>query len=72
MKIKETIERDCCDPDKDLKRVDVPNFQNCGFCIHCGQWWLDPEKEDPTGFTLPDREFKRLYPALDSDLIRRI
>lgn len=48
MKIKETIERDCCNPNKDLRKVSVkPNthvndLKKYFFCIHCGQWWKGP------------------------------
>ena len=54
MKIKETIERECCDPDKDLRPVgegvstiaeQSRNFDyrlEVFFCIHCGQWWVRP------------------------------
>jgi len=44
MKIKETIERDCCHPSKDLKPLlgpNKPNGQSWLFCTYCGRHWYD-------------------------------
>jgi len=54
MKIKETIERECCDPIQgDLKPYMgklSPKFRNRGisikFCVHCGQLWYDKRRAD--------------------------
>jgi len=64
MLIKETIERECCHFHKDLKRVTVEHFENCCFCIHCGQWWLDPESKDPFEMVPRSSTFKKLFPRL--------
>lgn len=37
MKIKKTIERNCCDPE-DLKPVNA-HIGKLKFCIYCGQLW---------------------------------
>lgn len=37
MKIKETIERDCCDPNRDLERFMQPAAGNYKRCVHCGR-----------------------------------
>jgi hypothetical protein len=38
MRIKETIERECCDFRLDLRRAPAygPDYR---FCVHCGQIW---------------------------------
>ena len=44
--ISETIERRCCDPQRDLKKyegaVQIPDLartKKIWFCVHCGQYW---------------------------------
>lgn len=39
MKITETIERECCDPSKDLKIYKDGSDRRLRKCIHCGQIW---------------------------------
>jgi hypothetical protein len=44
MKITETIERDCCHPNKDLipikfRKVVYPSGPQDRYCIHCGRRW---------------------------------
>jgi hypothetical protein len=43
MKIKETIERDCCERGKDLRPVEGSSKTgaewNVLFCVHCGKRW---------------------------------
>jgi len=53
MKIKETIERECC-THKDLKEYKgIKNKNLIGrslfFCIYCGQAWLEVRKMGPAG-----------------------
>jgi len=51
MKIKETIERDCCQ-DKDLKLYRGKYFStNKGwvFCVHCGNIWEKVSYTDAAG-----------------------
>jgi NADH pyrophosphatase NudC (nudix superfamily) len=63
MKITETIERECCDPEKDLKQVDVQNFENCSFCIHCGQWWI--KKSTDMKLTASEETcWEKIYPRI--------
>ena len=44
MKIKETIERDCCDPNKDLVDYKGDVYDDYDgklkYCKHCGQLWV--------------------------------
>lgn len=42
MKITETIERECCNREKDMKTYNGTGAPGIGvrwFCIHCGQLW---------------------------------
>lgn len=52
VKVKKTIERDCCDPE-DLRSVkcatSVPVSLSPKFCIHCGQWWVLKRFTDAAG-----------------------
>ena len=47
MKITETIERNCCQP-QDLVPYRAaysrshPLSETLHFCRHCGQWWVQP------------------------------
>jgi len=64
MLIKETIERECCDPDKDfldyngsVQYLDIcPQNVKVKFCKHCGQiWsWYDYNNEWHTIFAIVD------------------
>lgn len=54
MKVKETIERECCNPRKDLKPYKGATnadsrCSNPQFCIHCGQLWVDDRVMDAAG-----------------------
>lgn len=50
MKIKETIERDCCDSSKDLKRLPgCPGHLDYYFCEHCGHWWYKTQDTNENG-----------------------
>ncbi len=43
MKITETIERECCHPQHDLKLyqgIAIKGERNPKFCVHCGQIWI--------------------------------
>jgi hypothetical protein len=57
MKIKEVIERECCDERKhDLKPYGgtverVAMSATYYFCIHCGQIWVDGTRRDGAGGT---------------------
>lgn len=64
MKIKETIERECCEV-KDLRRmtnegrpVGRPYF----FCIHCGRHWEDLGMEITPGSDLPSGLQRMAWP----------
>jgi hypothetical protein len=52
VKIKETIERECCDERKDLKPLPgcpkAPRLQFL-FCVHCGRWWEELTRTDGAG-----------------------
>lgn len=57
MQIKEqrTIERNCCHPDKDLKRLEQPLGHGAPpiwFCPHCGRHWRQ--------LSLADKDMKAL------------
>lgn len=55
-KIKETIERDCCHPTKDLKHLDAPSRpkgRRYFYCIHCGRQWKDLGMESTPGSDVP-------------------
>jgi hypothetical protein len=47
MKIKETIERECCER-KDLKPTIAYN-KKWQFCVHCGQLWRWDREFDGAG-----------------------
>ena len=54
MKIKETIERECCDPRKDLVeykglRTDISRNNPYMNCKHCGQIWEWVQFADAAG-----------------------
>jgi len=56
MKIKETIERWCCDSKKDLKQYrgsykkdSTRSNNDVYFCIHCGQLWSSRKILDVAG-----------------------
>jgi len=55
MKIKETIERECCQQGKDLKPYQGLKFSDTivkiSFCIHCGQLWFLTSQMDAAGGT---------------------
>jgi hypothetical protein len=47
MKVKETVERECCDPRKDIVAVPGhPKGQWLGFCKHCGRHWEEESEWD--------------------------
>jgi len=50
MKVKETIVRDCCQP-QDFKayRGIVLGKSKYKFCVHCGQVYLETSSLDPMG-----------------------
>lgn len=54
MKIKETIERECCEP-KDMKKYRgafqpfVPQLKDASFCIHCGNLFVKESFTDAAG-----------------------
>lgn len=53
IKIKETIERDCCEQ-KDLKEYkgrDAHIHNQIFFCQHCGQLWENEKYTDAAGST---------------------
>lgn len=48
MKIKETIERECCDANRDLKRLlGSPTGRPYYFCVHCGGHFEDQGGSEP-------------------------
>jgi hypothetical protein len=54
MKVTETIERDCCDPNKDLEPYlgilsAAANRFSPEFCIQCGQIWVTSRRMDAAG-----------------------
>ena len=55
MKINETIERECCVYQKDLKKYNglldnrVNDPESILFCVHCGQLWKWVRKLDCSG-----------------------
>lgn len=60
MKIRETIERECCKP-QDLKPVEgspssgrVPEYK---FCVYCGAYWRVVAFTDPAGAS--DWEYRK-------------
>lgn len=65
MKIKETIERDCCSSG-DLKRyngvLQTSTRREHYFCIHCGQVWKEVSKMDAAGGRTT--EFIKVYLAI--------
>lgn len=48
MKIKETVERDCC-MTRDLKNLPHAFQVRYMFCIHCGRHWTDERFCDAAG-----------------------
>jgi hypothetical protein len=48
MKIKETIERECCQP-KDLKRYYGPRPGIERFCLYCGSHFIEVRVPDGAG-----------------------
>lgn len=54
MKIKETIERECCNQTKDLKSYKgiTKRVEKILFCIHCGQLWEWKSCMDVAGGTV--------------------
>ena len=67
MKIKETIERECCEP-KDLKRYHgiarrmqaiMHPVTDLFFCVHCGELWDLRIVDDPCGET--ETKFIRFF-----------
>jgi hypothetical protein len=53
MKIKETIERECCE-DRDMKRYrglfsTMPQLKDAVFCIHCGNIFTKESYTDAAG-----------------------
>jgi len=55
MKIKETIERDCCQ-EQDLKKYLALGHNKIPggdpqFCIHCGQVWIKTREPDGSGYS---------------------
>ena len=51
MNIKETLERECCHPNKDLLLYRGVNSNKLQFCKHCGQLWRWDRENDPAGGT---------------------
>jgi len=51
MKITETIERECCDTRKDLKRMPTPRGvkNEYYFCLHCGMQYVKMRIYDSAG-----------------------
>lgn len=57
MKIKETIERNCCHPQKDLKQYKGEitqgdrkrELEKYKFCVYCGQLWENVRESDGIG-----------------------
>lgn len=50
MKITETVERQCCDPRKDLETIrGHPRGRIFLFCKHCGRHWEDHGSLTPEG-----------------------
>lgn len=55
IKIKEMLERDCCQQGKDLKRYKGENSTKyLWFCQHCGQLWEESTRMDAAGGTEVD------------------
>ena len=51
MKIKETIERECCHPSRDLMAF-AEHCAEAGkyrWCKHCGRWWTTERRMDAAG-----------------------
>lgn len=67
MKIKVTIERDCCDQQEDLQTYRgssaIPEVLRPKFCKHCGQLWYLNRYTDAAGDS--DDEYVRYMPELD-------
>ena len=60
MKIKETIERECCRGNNDLKPYkgrseDIQEREKPMFCKHCGQVWICTRQMDAAGDMEPCR-----------------
>jgi hypothetical protein len=68
MKIKVTIERDCCHPAEDLQTYrgssDIPEVLRPKFCKHCGQLWYLRRFTDAAGSG--DSEYVRLIPQFNT------
>lgn len=71
MKVLENVERNCCDPGKDLKRIE--GYDRYGFkvvfCVQCGRRWRYERERDAAGsmdtiinpeFPWPLKELKTL------------
>ena len=62
MKIKETIERECCDPKKDLHSLsEFPQGRPYYFCKHCGRHWEDTGGTEPESIGLRSLPFPWEY-----------
>jgi len=53
MKIKETLERDCCEV-RDMKKyrgeqASESHYLGLKFCQHCGQLWYETSRMDAAG-----------------------
>jgi len=67
MKIKVTIERECCEPQDMLPYSGIVQFESGSkpkFCKHCGQLWIAEKYTDAAG----DRDvmYVRFVPEMRS------